>query len=119
MVSDSEICFKKDGSSLKSYDSEEAATEGAEYVLARYGNEQVPYRCNKCGFWHLSPKDRQTKNHLSRCLDSMGKPKAAYESRADAERRAHILYEEQGRRLKVYKCDDCGYWHLTHNLIGW
>ena len=71
---------------------------------------------DKCGLWHLSPKDRQTKNFLSRCHDSSGKPKHAYETKADAERRAEILLKEQGKRLKVYKCQDCGYWHLTHNM---
>ena len=119
MVFDSDICFKKDGSPLKAYDSEWAANDGAEYVRSRYGNEQVSYKCNKCGYWHLSPKDRQTKNHVSSCLDSSGKAKATYESEGDAKRRAEILYDEKGVKLKVYRCNDCNYWHLTHNLIGW
>ena len=116
MVFDSDVCFKKDGTPLKSYDSEWSANEGAEYVRNRYGNEQVPYKCDRCGLWHLSPVERQTKNHLSSCFDSSGKPKAAYETSLDAERRAKILKEEKDVYLKVYKCPDCGYWHLTHIL---
>ncbi len=119
MVFDSNICFKKDGTALKTYDSEWSAKEGAEYVKGRYGNVQVPYKCDNCGYWHLSPIERQTRNHKSFCLDSNGKQKAAYETRQDAERRAQILHNEKGIRLKVYQCPDCRYWHLTHNLVAW
>lgn len=114
MVFDSNICFKKDGTPLKSYDSEWAATEASEYVKNRYGNSQVAYKCNRCGFWHLSPTERQTRNHISSCLDSNGRPKAAYETKDDAERRAQILLKEQGIRLKIYQCPNCNFWHLTH-----
>lgn len=83
MVFDSDICLKKDGAPLKTYDNEWSAKEGAEYVRSRYGSEQIPYKCDKCGLWHLSPVERQTKNHLSLCIDSSGKRKAAYETRLD------------------------------------
>lgn len=119
MVFDSEVCFKQDGTPLKAYDSEISAREGAEYVKKRYEHEQVPYKCNKCDFWHLSPIERQTKNHISSCRDSKGNPKSAYETREDAEKRAKILYKEKGIKLKVYQCSDCNYWHLTHNLGDW
>ena len=113
---DSDICFSKTtGKPLKSYESENEEEEAIEYVKATYGNEQVKYLCQKCGFWHLSPKDRQTPNHKSSCLDSNGKPKQAYPTRETALRRAEIIYEEKGIRLYVYHCEDCGEWHLTHN----
>lgn len=113
---DSDICFSKTtGKPLKSYKSKNEAEEAIEYVKATYENEQVKYLCQKCGFWHLSPKDRQTPNHKSSCLDSNGKPKQAYPTRETALRRAEIIYEEKGIRLYVYHCEDCGEWHLTHN----
>ena len=111
---DSVICTKKDGSPLKSYESEREADEAILYVRRTYGNLQVKYRCNRCGFWHLSPKDRQTSCHISSCLDSNGRPKQAYRTKEDAERRAQILFEEKGKRLFVYQCDICGEYHLTH-----
>jgi rubrerythrin len=111
---DSDICKKKDGTSLKSYESEFEADETISYVKSRYGNDQVKYKCSKCGYWHLSPKERQTPNHKSNCLDSQGKIKQAYSTRESAETRAKIIYEEKGKRLFVYKCDLCGEFHLTH-----
>ena len=48
---DSDICFSKTtGKPLKSYESENEAEEAIEYVKATYGNEQVKYLCQKCGF---------------------------------------------------------------------
>lgn len=119
MVFDSNMCFKKNGTPLKAYDSEWSANEGSEYVRNRYGNKQVPYKCSKCGMWHLSPIERQTKNHISSCLDSSRKQKAAYDLKVDAERRAQILQDEKGVSLKVYHCANCNYWHLMHNLASW
>ena len=75
---DSDICKKKDGSPLKTYESEYEAQEAIEYVKRQYGNEQVSYKCSRCGYWHLSPKERQTPNHRSYCLDSNGRTKQAY-----------------------------------------
>ncbi|MBR6200072.1 MAG: hypothetical protein IKQ61_07425 [Spirochaetales bacterium] len=111
---DSTICFKKDGSSLKSYESEYEANQAVDYVKARYGNDQVAYHCSKCGYWHLSPIERQTPNHRSFCYDSIGQLKQAYSTRESAEKRARIIFEEKGIKLNVYHCSECGEWHLTH-----
>ena len=46
-----------------------------------------------------------------------GKPKASYQSKDDAERRADILRKEQGVSLKVYPCKHGSGWHLTNT--GW
>lgn len=111
---ESAVCKKKDGKPLKSYESEFEAKEAIEYVKMKYGDEQVIYKCSKCNFWHLSPKERQTPNHKSNCLDSNGKPKQAYPTKESAEARAKIIFEEQGTKLYVYQCDQCGEYHLTH-----
>ena len=50
---DSDICKKKDGSPLKTYESEYEAQEAIEYVKRQHGNEQVSYKCSRCGYWHL------------------------------------------------------------------
>lgn len=111
---DSPTCTSKKGTPLKSYDSELEADEAAEYVKYQYKNEQVKYKCQKCGYWHLSPKERQTPNHVSTCLDSDGKPKHAYPTRETAEKRAEIIFQEKGIKLSVYQCGSCHEWHLTH-----
>lgn len=45
---DSDICKKKDGSSLKTYESEYESQETIVYVERQYGNEQVSYKCSRC-----------------------------------------------------------------------
>jgi hypothetical protein len=98
---------------LTEYDSEIEALEGARFALDRYGQENVPYRCNRCGLWHLSPKSRQTPSTTCGvCQGQDGRPKATYASERDAERRAEILFREQGVLLRAYPCDYGG-WHLT------
>ena len=111
---DSDICKKKDGTSLKSYETEFEANLAIEYVKNRYGNDQVAYKCSTCNYWHLSPQERQTPNHRSYCLDSNGKTKQAYPTYESAEMRAKIIYEERQERLYVYHCEQCGEYHLTH-----
>jgi len=111
---DSDVCKKKDGSPLKTYGSEYEAQEAIEYVKRQYGNEQVSYECSRCGYWHLSPKERQTPNHKSNCLDSSGKFKQGYPTSEAAETRAKIIFDEKGTQLFVYHCNQCGEYHLTH-----
>jgi hypothetical protein len=102
------------GAPLTEYDSEYEAQEGANYANSVYGNNLIPYQCDKCGLWHLSPKNRQTPSTTCRsCIDSNGYPKDLYRMEGDAERRAEIIYKEQGIRLKIYKCPYNNGWHLT------
>ena len=111
----SETCVgKKTGKPLTEYDSEAEAQEGADYANANYGRQLTPYQCDRCSKWHLSPKERQTPS--SKCpvfTGSDGKPKDAYQSRRDAERRAAILRKEQKAVLQVYECEHGKGWHLT------
>jgi hypothetical protein len=97
---------------LSEYATEAEAADAAAYVARRFGGEPVPYECQTCGLWHLSPISRQTPSRTSNCAGRSGQPKAAYETRDDAERRAGILSEERGISLRVYDCA-CGAWHLT------
>ena len=89
---------------LKDYESEYEAQEAIEYVKRQYGNEQVSYKCSRCGYWHLSPKERQTPNHISYCLDSNGKTKQGYPTYEATKRRAEIIFDEKGIELFVYHC---------------
>ena len=110
-------CFKKDGEPLSQYSSEYEARDGASHVKYKYGLDLAPYLCSKCGYWHLSPKERQTPSkECTYCTDSNGKHKELYETEEAAKTRAEIIEEEQGIKLKVYKCPNQDGWHLTKNI---
>jgi hypothetical protein len=116
-IRESNSCYGKvSGKILKEYETERQAKEGAKYVLEKYGNEMLPYNCQDCRRWHLSPADRQTE-HSSwscSCVDQNGSPKDGYQSQEDATRRAEILRGETGRKLNVYRCPSIRtIWHLT------
>lgn len=103
---------------LKEYDSEQAAMDGAAYVQEKYGKQMVPYDCEDCYYWHLSPVERQTEVSSSSCgcVDEHGSSKDGYQSQEAAERRADIILNEtsQTRDLNVYRCPvSHGTWHLT------
>ncbi|MDR3303269.1 MAG: hypothetical protein LBS86_02540 [Treponema sp.] len=116
MSDKSNTCFKKDGEPLSVYYSEDEAEQSSRYVQTHYDLDLVPYQCPRCGYWHLSPRDRQTPNRVCQyCLDSKGKPKQLYETEEAAEQRAAILEDEQGIVLKVYPCPHQHGWHLTKN----
>jgi hypothetical protein len=109
----------KTGHPLTEYDSKTEAKSGARYANQNYsGNNLVPYKCDRCGFWHLTPTERQTPSETcSVCRGADGKQKEAYQSKDDAEQRATLLRKEQGVSLTVYKCEHGNGWHLTKNKI--
>lgn len=47
------------------------------------------------------------------CLDGRGNPKRRYFSRREAMNTAAYLRRARGVALRVYRCHDCGWWHLT------
>ena len=99
---------------LRSYFSRSEAELAAEYVLARFGHDQVPYRCRTCESWHLTPRERHTPSFpCPDCTSGGGEPKASYETEDAAERRASILRRERGVSLRVYDCPYGNGWHLT------
>ncbi len=54
-------------------------------------------------------------NHRE-CLGSNGNPKLRYYSEKEAENMARYLLTEKNLCLRVYRCNDCGYWHLTKTI---
>jgi len=105
---------KKTGKPLTEYYSEREARDGAEHARRKYKSDLVPYQCDTCGMWHLSPTNRQTPSRkCTRCAGADGKLKESYKSEADAQRRADILRREQGAALRVYPCEHGNGWHLT------
>ena len=110
----SETCFGRTGASLNAYDVEGEAAEHARYLKLERGRVMVPYQCERCGFWHLSPADRQTSSTVCTfCTDRSGNLKDLYLTRPDAARRAEINMREKGVSLSVYKCPHQKGWHLT------
>jgi hypothetical protein len=114
MFAKSTTCSSSKGRPLTEYPTEAAASEAAAYVAQQHGLDLVPYRCPRCHHWHLSPRERNTPSeHCSFCTGSSGEAKALYRSRRDAARRAQIIGDERGLRLKVYRCPHHQGWHLT------
>lgn len=111
----SDTCFSKTSSlPLSQYVDKDAAQEDADYANVRYGNDMVPYICCKCGWWHLSPKSRETPSYkCAHCTGGDGVYKDSYRTKHEAELRADIIYKEQGICLRVYKCEYGSGWHLT------
>ena len=111
----STTCFnKKNGKPLTEYYNESDAQEGADHANDLRNFNLEPYKCDNCGLWHLSPKNRQTPStKCSTCKDRNGYFKDLYHSEGSAQRRAEILFKEQGVRLSVYECPNENGWHLT------
>jgi hypothetical protein len=100
-------CYRPNGKPLSAYPSEGEASYAADTSRAR-GLNLIPYECEKCGYWHLSPKSRQTPStHCNLCN------KQLYETKAVAEKRAKIREKENGVKLQTYKCPCYNGYHLT------
>lgn len=114
----SDSCFGKvSGEPLSVYATEAEAADAAEYAQLNYERELLPYHCDKCQQWHLSPADRLTPSYkCEHCVGGAGFSKATYRSRTEAEKRAFIIEREEGRILKVYPCPHSDGWHLTKRL---
>ena len=112
-------CFTKKGIPLIEYDSEADAKEGIIHAKKNYDSDLIPYKCSKCGKWHLSPRNRQTPSTTCYfCLDSEGNTKELYETEEIAEQRAKIIEEEQGIELRIYPCPYGLGYHLTKDIYG-
>ena len=111
----SETCFnKKNGNPLMALNSQIDAQMGADYANVKYHRYLVPYLCEKCSCWHLSPKERQTPSTVCQyCTDRNGYSKDRYETYVSAKNRAKIIFNEQHIELTVYECPYALGWHLT------
>lgn len=115
MSCDSLTCVGKvSGKPLKEFDSEQEASDAADYARSSYNNNLLPYRCGRCNKWHLSPAERQTPSEkCGFCVGSDGRPKDTYRTEEDARRRASIICKEKGLYLRPYPCECGSGWHLT------
>ena len=102
------------GKEINGFTTEEEANSSCKYMINQFKKDFYVYFCNDCKMYHISPKDRQTRSFKSECLDSSGKPKQSYLTEKEAITRRDIILKEQGKKLFVYKCEQCNYFHLTH-----
>lgn len=108
---------KTTGKALSVYETEKEAKENAKYSKKEFKLDLYPYKCEKCGKWHLAPKDSkiEVKQNACSCRDTNGKPKALYATKKDAEKQLKNSEKEQKVKLYVYKCPDKKGYHLTHH----
>ena len=111
----SDTCFgKMSGQPLSEYAEEYKALDAANYSREQFNNDLIPYQCDKCSFWHLSPKARVTPSKKCiKCTAGDGTFKDAYRTKSEAHKRANIIYDEGGINLNVYECEFGNGWHLT------
>lgn len=99
----------------RSYFSESEAAIAADEFRARFGTDQVPYRCRPgCEEWHLGLRANHTPSApCPDCTSSGGGPKMSYETEEGAQRRAALIRKTKGVDLRVYDCPYGNGWHLT------
>lgn len=111
-------CINKNtGKPLSAYDTEKEAKESAKYSKKEFKLDLYPYKCEKCGKFHLAPKASKIsvqKNACS-CTDTNGKPKALYATKKDAEKQLTNSEKEQHVKLYIFKCPEKKGFHLTHH----
>lgn len=98
------------------YFSEEDAKSSALYEWTARGSDLYPYKCEKCGYWHLAPLSSKlnVQRNACSCLDSNGRHKALYLTIEDAEKQRMKSEAEQHISLKIYSCSEGKGFHLTH-----
>ena len=114
-----EKCIAKaTGKPLAAYATKKEAKESAAYAKKKYKSKLYVYKCERCGFFHLAPKESKihVKKNACPCRDSNGQPKALYRRKKDAMKQLEKSQIEQHIKLRVYKCPHkiFGGWHLTH-----
>ena len=102
------------GKQINGFSTKPEAQSSCDYMTKQFKKEFTVYYCENCKMFHISPKERETKCYLSECLDSNGQPKQSYLTEKEANTRRDIIFKEKGKKLNVYKCSNCGKFHLTH-----
>lgn len=113
----SSTCFSKSGKPLSVFMTEAEAQRSADHERSERGMNLYPYRCERCGYWHLAPEESRVafKEDACSCTDSQGKSKRLYATREDAEKARITSEKTRIVRLEVYPCPEGGGWHLTHH----
>lgn len=114
-----EKCISKStGKALSAYETKKEAKKSAKYTKKTHKLKLYVYKCEKCGLYHLAPKDSKisVKKNACACRDSNGQPKALYRTKKDAMKQLEKSQKEQKIKLRVYKCPHKFWfgWHLTH-----
>lgn len=112
----STTCFSKNTNApLSVYNTEAEAQQSANYQC-RNGRSLYPYRCTRCGLWHLAPQASRINvlHNVCDCEDSVGDHKDLYMSREDAEKARCKRESEGAGRLYIYQCPHGEGFHLTH-----
>ncbi|WP_448213518.1 hypothetical protein [Colwellia sp. MEBiC06753] len=111
----SETCVgKHSGQPLTQFDSEPEATDAADYLKEQYQRKLLPYKCDNCNYWHLTPSNRHTPSmECDSCFDKYGQRKQAYATELSAIQRAEILSRTRFVNLRIYPCQFGNGWHLT------
>lgn len=115
----SSTCFsRRNGEPLTVFMSEQEAMDSVRYEKMVRGADLYPYKCEKCGCYHLAPTDGKinVQRNACSCLDSHGDGKALYLTREDAEKQRKKSEQEQHISLNIYECPEGGGFHLTHLL---
>jgi hypothetical protein len=112
----SDKCFGvMSGKPVTSYESEEEAVDGINYIRDNFNNSvpMVWYKCEKCGFYHISPKSRETESKLCGCKDQDGEHLQLFDTRKAAKIKADKMRKEDGIQRYLYPCPNSTGFHIT------
>ena len=113
----SSTCFSMRGTPLSVFNTFDEAKSSANYENSRNSDcDFAPYRCPKCGKYHLKPS-RFIIAKLSSCCSCTKhgglEYKDAYPTKEEALKMADLRFKATGIRLYVYPCPEGNGWHLT------
>lgn len=105
--------MSRSGNPLSEYESYDNALESASYV----DKNLVPYQCEKCGRYHLKPKEfyYEKSKGVCSCRAHDGSLKLSYKTYEDAQKMVNIR-ANAGVTLNIYKCPEGNGYHLTSHF---
>lgn len=105
------VCLTREGKPRAEYEFREDAEESAAWTFMKHGLQLVPYRCDNCRNWHLTPAERNTPSKFCKKCGKEG-----YDDEFSALIRADLIFKERRVKLKTYRCPHGTRWHLTSKL---
>ena len=107
---------KKTGKPRSAFRSEKEAWKSAEYEKRTRGVELYPYKCERCGKYHLAPvADRiNLVKKACGCVSSSGESKILYSTFRDVLKAKNKIQTEKNISLSIYACPEKRGFHLTH-----